>query len=407
MNFKKNKFSPGWLAFIIFGAIVWLASLCMLVWTANYDNDLKATRFLGQAFDVPFLNFISGYFIRDAYFTLASFLIPQVFLVLEAFLIAMKQSGSRKKGLNFFYRHRRVFEFTAAGIYTVLLPVLAYFLILADSTGFGPLFYRENFQGRAFSIFTYCMTLINNLTIFWTFTYIVLYRLANKPDFLAQGYWRRSCYFFIFTINLYLIVAILKLGFQRPLYGQIYFGDYLEKLKVDDFKRWEHYVSQNKFHYGWEVKDSHLRLGKPEVYINDATQNIPGQYPWWKATQLGWFFTGTPIKGTFTKNGAFPSGHLCTTLDIMIGIWTYTMPKRKTKSLKVIQPLGWVFGIGYNVIMFLALGFIYSHWMSDMVFTYVAAAFVFVSAYYITKGINNLFSQWVGKVEKRAVQQNA
>jgi len=42
-----------------------------------------------------------------------------------------------------------------------------------------------------------------------------------------------------------------------------------------------------------------------------------------------------------------------------------------------------------------------------MVFTYVAAAFVFVSAYYITKGINNLFAQWVGKVEKRTVQQKA
>jgi len=116
------------------------------------------------------LNFVGGYFIRDAYFTLASFLIPQVFLVFEALLIAMKQTGSRNKGLNFFYRHRRIFEFLTGGIYTALLPVLAYFLILADSTGFGPFFYRENFQGTTFNVFTYCMTLVNNLTIFWVFT---------------------------------------------------------------------------------------------------------------------------------------------------------------------------------------------------------------------------------------------
>jgi hypothetical protein len=41
----------------------------------------------------------------------------------------------------------------------------------------------------------------------------------------------------MFTILMYLVVAILKLGLQRPLYGQIYFGDNLEKLKVDNFDR--------------------------------------------------------------------------------------------------------------------------------------------------------------------------
>jgi len=404
MNFKKHEFSPGWLTFIILGSIVWLASLCMLIWTANYDNDLRATRFLGQGFDVPFLNFVSGYFIRDAYFTLASCLIPQVFILFESLIISLKKVNPHGKTTSFFYRNKRKMELGVGIIYSILLPILGYFLMLADSTGFGPCFYLENYQGTTFNVVTFCVSMLNNWAIFWGFSYVVIYRLAPRTDFLAQGYWRRANYFLMFTILMYLVVAILKLGLQRPLYGQIYFGDNLEKLKVDNFNRWEHYMKQNEFHYGWEIPDSHTRFDN-QAYINDATQNLPGEYPWWKATQLGWFFNGTPIEGTFTKDGAFPSGHLCTTLAIMVGIWTYTYPKVSTKATKIVRPIGWTVGVAYNIIMFFSLGFIYSHWMSDMVFTFTEAAFMFILAYLIIKELNKVFPKWMLKVEKRAVKR--
>ncbi|WP_169835699.1 phosphatase PAP2 family protein [Mesoplasma lactucae] len=406
MKTKKKVFN-NWEAVVAISvvALFVLFGVVNLIVTGWYQNDVKLSQVFNKGMKYDFIRGWTAFVIQDGYEGVVTFIFPMIFVILEALFLYMRKV--RPHGWFAHHASNAWPYMTLASLWTVGIVIEDIFIFLGD-TGFGWGYNVEFQTGWRFMIPAFCVSLVIQLTYLWLATYFVHYRLAKRDDFLEAEYWKRACVALIFIGYIYIPVLVFKPGFGRQYYYNITWGDILKRIQTEDPDRFNHYMNQTKYNYGFNPTDAKLEgnslmngfdygFWNGETSKNKFIFNAPmdANFAWWKP--YGWFAFGKPSlpASSLAVEKAFPSGHMGAAFGMVATCYIFANKGSRQKAYRIGKRIGFVIGVLYCLEMMFALQVSLSHWWSDIAWTcfWLGPAWYF-SWLTVHAVVRDLFPKW-------------